>query len=181
MEKRIVADMPYDSQDYETMGWEYTIPEDCTAEIKDGKIIVKKKEPEKSKFEKTVEHVLNTVGMLGKPDKEYIKEVTQDILEAAKKEFETEDKDIKERIRDAWCEGNNVGYDDGKADAYMGMPKWSKATTLMESDGLDYLVLRFEKGPYSDDAMEMVVPSDFVNEGEYYMYPNELKRLPKEK
>ena len=44
MEKTI--EIPFGAKDSELKGWEYTIPEDMEAEIKDGKIIVKQKESE---------------------------------------------------------------------------------------------------------------------------------------
>lgn len=44
-------EIPFGAKDSELKGWEYTIPEGMEAEIKDGKIIVRKKLPELTLFE----------------------------------------------------------------------------------------------------------------------------------
>ena len=43
--KRNFIEIPFGAKDSKTLGWEYTIPDDMEATIKDGKIIVRKKEP----------------------------------------------------------------------------------------------------------------------------------------
>lgn len=50
MENKI--EIPFGAKDSELKGWEYTIPENMEAEIKDGKIIVKQKESEDEKIRK---------------------------------------------------------------------------------------------------------------------------------
>ena len=52
MEKTI--EIPFGAKDSELKGWEYTIPEDMEAEIKDGKIIVKQKESEDERIRKAL-------------------------------------------------------------------------------------------------------------------------------
>lgn len=67
MEKTI--EIPFGAKDSELKGWEYTIPENMEAEIKDGKIIVKQKESEDEKIRK---ELLNYI----KYDKEHTPETT---------------------------------------------------------------------------------------------------------
>ena len=50
MEKEI--EIPFGAKDSELKGWEYTIPENMEAEIKDGKIIVREKEYEDERIRK---------------------------------------------------------------------------------------------------------------------------------
>lgn len=52
MEKTI--EIPFGAKDSELNGWEYTIPENMEAEIKDGKIIVREKENEDEKIRKQI-------------------------------------------------------------------------------------------------------------------------------
>ena len=47
-------EIPFGAFDSELKGWEYTIPEGYTAEIKDGKIIVKEKESEDERINKAI-------------------------------------------------------------------------------------------------------------------------------
>lgn len=47
-------EIPFGAKDSELMGWEYTIPEDMEAVIKDGKVIVRKKESEDEKIRKAL-------------------------------------------------------------------------------------------------------------------------------
>ena len=56
MEKTI--EIPFGAKDSELKGWEYTIPEDMEAEIKDGKIIVKQKESEDERIRK---HIIDII------------------------------------------------------------------------------------------------------------------------
>lgn len=52
MENKI--DIPFGAKGSESDGWEYTIPENMEAEIKDGKIIVRKKESEDERIRKEI-------------------------------------------------------------------------------------------------------------------------------
>ena len=52
--KENFIEIPFGARDSETLGWEYTIPDDMEATIQDGKIIVKKKESEDEKIRKDV-------------------------------------------------------------------------------------------------------------------------------
>lgn len=56
-EKKI--DIPFGAHDSELKGWEYTIPEGFTAEIKDGKVIVKEKANEDEKVRRQLINVCN--------------------------------------------------------------------------------------------------------------------------
>lgn len=56
MEKTI--EIPFGAKDSELKGWEYTIPENMEAEIKDGKIIVKQKESEDERIRKEIMHYI---------------------------------------------------------------------------------------------------------------------------
>lgn len=49
-------EIPFGARDSETLGWEYTIPDDMEATIKDGKIIVRKKESEDEEARKYLLH-----------------------------------------------------------------------------------------------------------------------------
>lgn len=49
-----VIEIPFGAKDSELKGWEYTIPEGFTAEIKGGKVIVKEKESEDEKIRKHI-------------------------------------------------------------------------------------------------------------------------------
>jgi len=50
--KEYFIEIPFGARDSETWGWEYTIPDDMEATIKDGKIIVRKKKSEDEKIRK---------------------------------------------------------------------------------------------------------------------------------
>lgn len=52
--KENFIEIPFGAKDSETLGWEYTIPDDMEARIEDNKIIVKKKESEDEKIRKGI-------------------------------------------------------------------------------------------------------------------------------
>ena len=56
-EKKI--DIPFGAHDSELKGWEYTIPEGFTAEIKDGKVIVREKASEDERIRRQLINVCN--------------------------------------------------------------------------------------------------------------------------
>lgn len=153
-------EIPSGAYDSELKGWEYTIPESFTAEIKDGKIIVKKKEPELTDFEKTVKRALDTAAELGRPDNTYVKEISEELLELAQKEL-----DIEKIKHLAWCEGNDQGYKDGKEDALMNVPKWKVADHEMRCIGDRDFVVKFSNvvgdSVFDDcDITDTVLPED---------------------
>lgn len=51
-------EIPFGARDSETLGWEYTIPDDMEAKIENGKIIVRKKESEDEKVPKLLYKLL---------------------------------------------------------------------------------------------------------------------------
>ena len=55
-------DIPFGSQDSELIEWAYTIPEGMEAEIKDGKVIIKRKENEDSLIKRAIIHALRVYG-----------------------------------------------------------------------------------------------------------------------
>lgn len=55
-QKENFIEIPFGARDSETLGWEYTIPNDMEATIQDGKIIVRKKESEDEKARKYLLH-----------------------------------------------------------------------------------------------------------------------------
>lgn len=54
MNDKETIEIPFGAKDSELTGWEYTIPEDMEAIIKDGKVIVKKKESEDERIRKEI-------------------------------------------------------------------------------------------------------------------------------
>ena len=54
-------EIPFGAKDSELKGWEYTIPENMEAEIKDGKIIVKQKESEDERIRKHIIKILDNL------------------------------------------------------------------------------------------------------------------------
>lgn len=62
MENKI--EIPFGAKDSELKGWEYTIPEDMEAEIKDGKIIVKQKESEDERIRKKIISIIEQYGRI---------------------------------------------------------------------------------------------------------------------
>ena len=56
--KRNFIEIPFGARDSETLGWEYTIPDDMEAKIENGKIIVRKKESEDEKVPKLLYKLL---------------------------------------------------------------------------------------------------------------------------
>lgn len=59
-EKKI--EIPFGAHDSELKGWEYTIPEGFTADIKDGKVIVREKESEDERIRKWLVDYFKSVG-----------------------------------------------------------------------------------------------------------------------
>ena len=57
--KRNFIEIPFGARDSETLGWEYTIPDDMEAKIENGKIIVRKKKSEDEKIRKALIHYFN--------------------------------------------------------------------------------------------------------------------------
>ena len=51
-------EIPFGAFDSELQGFTYTIPEGYTAEIKDGKVIIKKEENEDEKITKSIDTLL---------------------------------------------------------------------------------------------------------------------------
>lgn len=90
-------EIPLGAKDYELKGWEYTIPEGMEAEIKDGKIVVREKQPEPTEFERELALVIST-WMKSTETKipKYVSEHSPRLLELAKKEI---------------CKGCTVGLD----------------------------------------------------------------------
>ena len=60
--KRNFIEIPFGAKDSETLGWEYTIPDDMEAKIESGKIIVRKKESEDEKIRKWIYNYIERVG-----------------------------------------------------------------------------------------------------------------------
>lgn len=61
--KENFIEIPFGARDSETLGWEYTIPDDMEARIEDGKIIVRKKESEDEKIKKVLINHLKKEGI----------------------------------------------------------------------------------------------------------------------
>lgn len=81
-------EIPFGAKDSELKGWEYTIPEGMEAEIKDGKIVVREKQPEPTEFERELALVIST-WMKSTETKipKYVSEHSPRLLELAKKEI----------------------------------------------------------------------------------------------
>lgn len=98
-------EIPFGAKDSELKGWEYTIPEGMEAEIKDGKIVVREKQPELTEFERGLVNFYNERNVI-LPDKygvfnnyshiKLLHESAKELLELAKKEI---------------CNGCTVGLD----------------------------------------------------------------------
>ena len=81
-------EIPFGAKDSELKGWEYTIPEGMEAEIKDGKIVVREKEPELTEFERELALIIDT--WMKSPETripKYVLEHSSRLLELAKKEI----------------------------------------------------------------------------------------------
>lgn len=81
-------EIPFGAKDSELKGWEYTIPEGMEAEIKDGKIVVREKQPELTEFERELVLFIST-WMKSTETKipKYVSEHSPRLLELAKKEI----------------------------------------------------------------------------------------------
>ena len=81
-------EIPFGARDSELKGWEYTIPEGMEAEIKDGKIVVREKQPEPTEFERELALFIST-WMKSTETKilKYVSEHSPRLLELAKKEI----------------------------------------------------------------------------------------------
>lgn len=82
-------EIPFGAKDSELMGWEYTIPEDMEAVIKDGKVVVRKKENKDERIIKNLQtclHCGKTHGMVN--NDEYL--VCKNYLEKQKEQKPTE-------------------------------------------------------------------------------------------
>jgi hypothetical protein len=69
-ENKKTIEIPFGAKDSELYKFEYTIPEGYEAEIKDGKVIVKKKESEDEKIRKAIIRLLQNGGYMEPQDKE---------------------------------------------------------------------------------------------------------------
>ena len=58
-------EIPFGAKDSELKGWKYTIPEGMEAEIKDGKIVVREKEPEFTDLERAIKRGMLCAGLQG--------------------------------------------------------------------------------------------------------------------
>lgn len=84
-------EIPFGAKDSELKGWEYTIPEGMEAEIKDGKIVVREKQPELTEFEEKVKELIGYYPIATKENKGSLTHEVQKsaavLLELAKKEI----------------------------------------------------------------------------------------------
>ena len=58
-------EIPFGAKDSELKGWEYTIPEGMEAEIKDGKIVVREKQPELTDLERAIKRGMLVASLEG--------------------------------------------------------------------------------------------------------------------
>lgn len=116
MKKKLI-EIPYVKNASE---WIFAIPEEYEAKVEDGKVIVKKKEPELTEFEKAfMEEALNVHGAVEPMDKEAVRNTCEKLLELAREEL----------CKDCPSRGNTHAYLQGKADALNDLPKWKKVET----------------------------------------------------
>jgi len=112
-------EISYGAKDSELQEWEYNIPEGYTAEIKDGKVIIKKDKPKLSEFERelveTIEEFLNRA-VVTDSVQDYVTKVAPNLLDLARKEV----------INDAREEAYLKGKEDGKDEllAELEKPRW---------------------------------------------------------
>ena len=79
-------EIPFGAKDSELKGWEYTIPEGMEAEIKDGKIVVRKK-PELTEFEEMLYSIFDAYNGLEIDVRAAVDANAKTLLELAKKEI----------------------------------------------------------------------------------------------
>jgi len=104
-------EIPFGAIDSELMEWEYQIPEGYEAQIKDGKVIVKKKEPELTEFEQELATIIGfaiSQSVVDPNEKlfKFVKDWSGGLLELAKKELCSK------------CPENLEGYMKGYSEEY---------------------------------------------------------------
>lgn len=80
-------EIPFGAKNSELKGWEYTIPEGMEAEIKDGKIVVRKKKPTLTEFEEMLYSILDAYNGLKIDVGAAVVTNAKTLLELARKEI----------------------------------------------------------------------------------------------
>ena len=102
----------------------------------------------------------------------------EDLLYLVYEEPDVDEK-MEEIIHEAWCEGNDQGYKDGKEDALMDMPHWKKADRDWIDRDICYLTLVTQDGGDYPDY-EVVAATNRIIKGEWYLDICDLDKLPKD-
>ena len=139
---------------------EYTIPSGYEAEIKDGKVIVRKKKEPLTEFEEAVKQLTTTPVF---QTIECIKLKARELLELARKQHEFECYNTYKRA-----------YMAGREDEAKDLPRWKKAKEHIELGENDFVFTLEPDGnisPYWDTEVE---------KGQYYITEQDILRLPKE-
>lgn len=92
-------EIPLGAKDSELYKFEYTIPEGYEAEIKDGKVIIKKKESEDEKIRKAIIRLLQDGGYMEPQDKEKAFAWLEKQKEQKPAEWSEEDNEKIKRLR----------------------------------------------------------------------------------
>lgn len=158
--------IPFGAKDSELKGWEYTIPENMEAEIKDGKIIVRLKESEDERIRKElIEHINDQISSFIPPPDCRGKEETMELakyqswiayLERQKEqksaEWSEEDKhyfqNIIMAVDSAFGEGNTKNWLQNRFKSLRPQPKQELSSEEKNKLNRIYLLIRSatEKG-----------------------------------
>lgn len=115
-------EIPFGAKDSELCEWEYTIPSGYKAEVKDGKVIVRKKEEPLTPFEQGCKDIFDTIainysGRLN-VDEDIVKIYAKEILALA---FGSPE--FKLALQKSWDNGNLIGYGAGQRSVEKDLPK----------------------------------------------------------
>ena len=160
-------EIPFGAKDSELCRREYTIPEGYEAEVKDGKVIVRKKEEPLTEFEKKVFDIAWIAISLGINAQntalvEFAKVYSRELLELARKQLDKCDD-----------ESYDSAYEDARRDLIFALPKWKKTKPEREK--------AFGKGPWIPSGIRQDKGKHTVFLNGYEISVDELfDKLPKE-
>ena len=150
--------------DSEMIRYEWTIPEEYTAKIEDGKVIVEKKNTELTEFEKAIEY-LSKLNLDAEYNFSTIKKESERILRLAKEE-------LKKEFVLLHKDDYKTAFDCGKEESIKNIPKWKykeDSTPLLR----DSLVLNKYNTIYNS-------PAGGIVSNVWTLDYQELHKLPKE-
>ena len=155
-------EIPFGAHDSELKGWEYTIPEGFTAEIKDGKVIVREKESKDERIRKWMINQLSAV-----INTESAKEFDPTGYEMAIKALSWLEKQ-KELpfVKDVMLGYSGLYFYDGERMHFRGNPAMEEKQKEQKQDSLTKYVYSKEDKEFIQDCANILVANDYATSAE---------------